>query len=470
MEALGMTQSVCSRCGAIVPAKIVTDGRDVYFHKFCRKDGESKVLVRRDVEDYLRTQRYVKPAWKPETFMGDRGVECPEGCGFCGRHEQHLCMPIIEITTRCDLVCPVCINSSGRGAGESFRPRDLTLEEFRHILDKILEAERQVDLLNPSGGEPLLHPQLLNMIDEALSRKEVVRISLSTNGLRFLKDPWLLQELQERGIVISLQFDGFKETVYEVLRGRPLLREKQEVLAMLEDRGATMSLTMTAAAGVNEDQFPAVLDYLFDHEQVVSLMIQPVAFAGRGAGMSGKLKRLTTPDIIRLLSEAGHPAVKAGDFIPLPCSHPLCFSLAFFLMLDRGGGVSVSRLTDAGTLIDSLSNRVIFGLESGEYEKLKQMVYDLWSGPLGAVPDGEAILATLRSILRKMTSSTSCCSFDAREAFTLAERKVKSIFIHSFQDAETFDMARIRRCCQAYPQPDGRLIPACVHNVLRRRH
>jgi hypothetical protein len=306
------------------------------------------------------------------------------------------------------------------------------------------------------------------MIDEALSRKEIIRVSLSTNGLRFLNDPVLLHELQDRNIVISLQFDGFEEKAYQILRGRPLLREKREILDMLEDSGVTTSLTMTAAAGVNDDQFSAMLDYLLGHEHVVSLMIQPMAFVGRGANLSGKLARLTIPDIVRLLGGAGHPAVKAEDFLPLPCSHPLCFSLAFFLMLDSGSAVSISRLTDAATLMDSLSNRVFYGLESGEHEKLKQMIYDLWSGPLGAIPDSQAILSTLRNILREMSNSSTYGSFDAREVFTLAERKVKSIFIHSFQDRETFDMARIRRCCQAYPQPDGRLIPACVHNALGR--
>ena len=468
METLGMTQSVCSRCRAIVPTKTVTDGRDVYFHKFCPEHGESRVFIRSDLKDYLKSQRYVKSAWKPEAFTGDARTRCPEGCGFCERHEQHLCMPIIEITNRCDLICPVCINASGRSGEKNFRSWDLSLEEFRHILDKTIEAERQLDVINFSGGEPLLHPQLLEMIDEALSRKEIIRVSLSTNGLRFLNDPVLLHELQDRNIVISLQFDGFEEKAYQILRGRPLLREKWKILDMLEDRGVTTSLTMTAAAGVNDDQFSAMLDYLLGHEHVVSLMIQPMAFVGRGANLSGKLARLTIPDIVRLLGDAGHPAVKAEDFLPLPCSHPLCFSLAFFLMLDSGGVVSISRLTDAATLMDSLSNRVFYGLDSGEHEKLKQMIYDLWSGPLGAIPDSQAILSTLRNILREMSNPSTCCSFDARGVFTFAERKVKSIFIHSFQDRETFDMARIRRCCQAYPQPDGRLIPACVHNVLGR--
>jgi uncharacterized radical SAM superfamily Fe-S cluster-containing enzyme len=264
-----------------------------------------------------------------------------------------------------------------------------------------------------------------------------------------------------------LQFDGFNGTIYETLRGKPILRKKLEILNMLKDYGITTSLTMTAAGGVNDDQFPAMLDTLFEYDHVVSLMVQPVAFAGRGRQMRNKVKRLTVPDVVRLLGKAGHPAVKADDFVPLPCSHPLCFSLAFYLVLDSGGAVSISGLTDAASLMDSLSNRVIFGLDLEEHERLKQMIYDLWSGPSGAVPESKAVLGTLRNILKKM-SRTSCGPFDPREAFTLAERKVKSIFIHAFQDAETFDLARVRRCCQAYPQPDGKLIPACVHNVLRR--
>ena len=50
----------------------------------------------------------------------------------------------------------------------------------------------------------------------------------------------------------------------------------------------------------------------------------------------------------------------------------------------------------------------------------------------------------------------------------LAERSVKVIFVHAFMDAETFDMVRAAKCCVHYPQVDGRLMPACVHNVLRR--
>ena len=456
MRTLGIIQSVCGACRNPVPAKVVSDGADVRFRKFCPEHGESECLTSTDVVGYFHAQRYVKPAWVPLAFHGDSEQACPDGCGFCTRHEQHLCLPIVEITLRCDLACPICLVDAGA-------EWDMSRDEFSGLLDHLIAAERQVDVLNLSGGEPLMHPELLRFVDEALSRPEIVRVSISTNGLRFLADGYLLGQLRERDVIVCLQFDGFDDAAYQALRGRPLLREKLDVLAMLDDEGVSTSLTMTVAAGVNDSQFPQVLDYLFSHEHAVSLMIQPLALTGR-AKRTGGLRRPSIPDIVRALGEAGHSAVDSADFIPLPCSHPLCFSLAFYLMLDDGSPISISRVVEADLMLDAVSNRVFFGLDASDQDRLQQLVYDLWSGPKASAPDSEAALRTIRGILRRTTRGP----FSARAAFSAAERRVKSIFIHAFQDADTFDLARVRRCCNAYAQPDGRLIPCCVRNVIGR--
>ena len=44
-------------------------------------------------------------------------------------------------------------------------------------------------------------------------------------------------------------------------------------------------------------------------------------------------------------------------------------------------------------------------------------------------------------------------------------KHVKSIFIHQFMDRASFDVSRAAKCCNHYPQVDGRLLPACVRNV-----
>lgn len=455
MMTLGMTYSVCPVCRALVPAKLVTQDDAVYFEKFCADHGPSRSLIRRNIAEYLRSLSFVKPASVPRKFAGDSGGQCPQSCGFCDRHEQHLCMPIIEITSRCDLECPICLVDAGA-------PWDMTLEQFRNILDNLLAAEGQIDVLNLSGGEPLLHPHLPEILDEALSRPDIVRVSISTNGLALLRKPELLRQLYDRHVVVSLQFDGFDPAAWRRLRGQDLSEKKQQILDRLAAEGISTSLTLTAAAGINDHQLGRVADYFFDHPHIVSLMIQPLARAGRASNWPDETV-LSIPDVIQKLSQQTS-RINADDFAPLPCSHPLCFSLAYYLTLDKGRHVALNRLVDADTLMDTLANRTVFGLDAAEQDRLRDLVYQLWSGPSACAPDSQSVFDTLREILNDLT----CCSGNTRQVFTLAERRIKSIFIHSFQDANTFDLARLRRCCQAYPQPDGKLIPACAHNVLKR--
>lgn len=435
----------------------MTDGFNIYFEKFCPEHGGQRNLVDRDLAAYLETQRFVKPAWVPRESSGNADKPCPQGCGFCDRHEQHLCMPIIEITSRCNLACPVCIADAGGNW-------EMTVEEFGRLLDTLIRAELQIDILTLSGGEPLLHFRLLEIVDEALARPQIVRVAISTNGLILLEQPSLVRELQQRNVVVSLQFDGFDDNIYEVLRGRKLLKQKLAILDLLKAADVPTSLTVTAANDINTSQLPQIMDYFFARPHIISVMIQPLSFAGRAASFSGQIERTTISDVLEALNSSDSGRVKASDFVPLPCGHPLCFRLAYYLMLDDGASVSLNTLVDSFRMMDTLANRTVFGLDSREFERLKDLVYEIWSGPCGCAPDSEKVMAAIRRILDEVSRT----GFDPRKAFTLAQRHIKSIFIHSFQDAENFDLSRVRRCCQAYPQADGRLMPVCVHNVLGR--
>jgi len=231
---LGITESVCPDCRRVVPAKVTSDEQDVFLARFCPEHGPSRGLIWRGVETYVAAQRYAQAALQPREFAGRASLPCPEGCGFCERHEQHLCLPIIEITSNCNLVCPICMVEAGPRA-------DMSVGEFGAVLDGLLRAEGRVDVLNLSGGEPLCQPRILDLLDEALVRREILRVSVSTNGLRLLEEPSLLEELRARNVVVSLQFDGFEDSVYEALRGRPLLDEKLGILALLRETGISRS-------------------------------------------------------------------------------------------------------------------------------------------------------------------------------------------------------------------------------------
>jgi uncharacterized radical SAM superfamily Fe-S cluster-containing enzyme len=96
---------------------------------------------------------------------------------------------------------------------------------------------------------------------------------------------------------------------------------------------------------------------------------------------------------------------------------------------------------------------------------VRAAVYDLWSSPAALAPDSQQALSAVRRLLRSIAASPDA---QPGRALAVAERSIKSIFIHHFMDRDSFDLSRARKCCNVYPQPDGRMMPVCVYNCLRR--
>ena len=174
---------------------------------------------------------------------------------------------------------------------------------------------------------------------------------------------------------------------------------------------------------------------------------------------------LTIPDILRLIDGACGGRVHASDFSPLPCSHPACFSLAFYLRTEEDDFVPVRGLVDTDTYLDMVQNRALVGTDAEGFEAIQRALYALWSGPSGLAPDSRKAMAAIRRLLDRINAAGGYCP---HKVAAIAERSIKSIFIHHFMDRGNFDLARARKCCQVYPLADGRMMPACVYNCLKR--
>lgn len=429
----------------------------VWMHKQCPEHGFQRALVYADADGYRQLPRFHRKATLPRAFTTE-AKGCPDSCGFCPEHEQHVCLPIVEITDHCNWECPICIVRNPA-------QRHLSLAQVDSILDGLLRTEEQIDVLNLSGGEPTLHPSFREIVDACVARKEILRVSVSTNGSVLARDPSLVRFLADRSVITSLQFDGLDDAIYQALRGRALLDEKRRIIGLCGEFGAPMSLTATVVRGVNLERLSDIAGLLFANDHILSAMFQPAAYAGAAQTLGRPMGAVTIPDVIKHLDGAASGIVSSCDFSPLPCSHPACFSLAFYLRTEGDHFIPIKQLVDAGRHLDLIQNRALFGTDAASFETVTEAVYELWSGPAALSPDSQKALKAVRRLLDGLSASGG---FSPRKALSVAERAVKSIFIHQFMDPETFDLSRARKCCQVYPQPDGRHIPACIHNCLKR--
>lgn len=459
---LAATRALCNTCGRLCEAKVVLRGARVHLVKWCPDHGVTEALVSGDADWYLRSLAYVKPRSEPLARAVAEHRGCPESCGLCPAHEQHTCVPILEITHRCNLDCPICLVPRG------VRGDDLTPAEVRGMVDSLLRYEARVNMLTLSGGEPTVHPGLLSIVEELRRRPEIGIVSLSTNGLALLRDPALLSALVEQGVVISLQLDGFRPSVTERLRGDPGLGElKRRIVDAVLAAGGRLSLTVTLARGVNEQELEPILELLFSEERVLSVMVQPLARAGRAAGASGlgdPADALTIPEVVSLLAASSRGVLEPADFTPLPCSHPSCFALTYLLRTGDGEPTPLPRLLEAESYLDVIKNQALLNTDAGTLLRVRDSLYALWSSD-GIVPNQEAALRRVREVLLDLNRLGQRPGH--REVLEVGTRHVKSIFIHHFMDRYTFDLSRVVKCCNHYPQRDGRLIPACVRNNLR---
>jgi uncharacterized radical SAM superfamily Fe-S cluster-containing enzyme len=147
---------MCATCKAIIDGKIVYDESGVYISKCCPQCGQQMALLEDDFRYHLSKSQYQRPA-TASTIQTRTEAGCPYDCGLCPSHEQHTCIGLIEITKRCELNCSTCFAKSGRG--------DLALDQIERMMDFYVEAEGgRAEILQISGGEPTLHPEILRII------------------------------------------------------------------------------------------------------------------------------------------------------------------------------------------------------------------------------------------------------------------------------------------------------------------
>jgi 7,8-dihydro-6-hydroxymethylpterin dimethyltransferase len=445
---LSETKSVCPACRVVIDAGLfVRDGR-IVLSKRCAEHGPFDALVYSDADLYLRQLRFDKPGTRPLELQTETAQGCPLDCGVCPAHEQHTCLGIIEVNTNCNLDCPICFADSGTGRQE--HGFTLSLEQVESMLDAFVRAEGAPEAVQISGGEPSIHPQIVEMLAAAKER-EIPLVMLNTNGIRLARDPRFAPALADLGVHVYLQFDGFDDETQIAIRGRPLTELKLTALDRCEAAGVSVSLAAAVERDLNEHEIGRILSFGIEHPAVTGVFFQPVTHSGRFRADSDPLDKLTNPDVIEAICEQLPEWFRADDFVPVPCCSPSCRS-ATFVLYDGDDVVPLPRLVDVEDYLDYVTNRALPDLE------VRTALEGLWSAKAagGSGPVAERL------------ECVACATAMPAELREVAARGFM-VVIQDFQDPYTLDVEKLRKCCVSEITPDGRLIPFCAYNSVGYR-
>jgi 7,8-dihydro-6-hydroxymethylpterin dimethyltransferase len=454
-----MTKSLCGVCKRSVDAKVLFRDGTVWFDKFCPEHGHQECAVASSVEWYLDALSFVAPNKPPKrisTKVSDQG--CPHDCGACPSHQQKVYLPVVPITSACNLDCPICYTiNKNEGA------HVMSTDEMQTILRHLAEDHDELDIINFTGGEPTLHPQLLDFL-QMCRDAGIRRLTISTNGLK-LKDEAYVRKLAALDARIVLSLDTFRPETDKILLGANTVKHKLAALDLLEKYDVATTLLPAVATGVNDDEVGRLLELVLAKPHIRSLELHTLTFTGQGGVGFQRTARITIPDLHRRIEEATAGRIKWKDFVPSPLAHPHCYSICYVLCLDGGGYVPFAQLLSRATLFELLEDSLYIEPREKLETVFRDLIDRLWSEP-DAIAESAAVLETLKRLLNEMFPSGRALSILERQR--IAERTVKAIYIHSHMDEENFDVARVMKCPVGVPQQDGGNIPTCSYNVLYR--
>ena len=482
------TQSLCPDCTQLIDARIFEEDGKVVMEKHCPDHGDFRDIVYSDAKLYLKMEEW--------SFGDNRGLEnplvtdatrCPDDCGLCNLHTSHTALANVDLTTRCNLTCPVCF-ANANAAGYVYEP---DFETVRKML-QALRAERPAPcrIVQFSGGEPTIYPRFLDVLRMA-REMGFSHLQAATNGIKFT-DLEFAQQCKEAGLhTLYLQFDGVCDDVYRRTRGANLWEKKLKCIENVRKAGLKIVFVPTIVKGLNDHQIGDIVRLALENIDCTSgLSFQPVAFTGRIARHELMAKRFTLSDFAPAVQQQPGIADPYQDWFPLSCvtpfskllsalrgeetttlsCHPHC-SMGTYLFVDQNRKATpVTQFMDVGGMLKEMDmlarkagkRRVQFFTKLEAWNNLRKF-FHADKAPEGL--DFQKFLQTLQGFVDKKYGRGE----SEKKGFTY--RTLMLAGMH-FMDSYNYDVERVKRCVIHYAAPNGKIYPFCAYNsgpVYRER-
>jgi uncharacterized radical SAM superfamily Fe-S cluster-containing enzyme len=444
------TMSLCSVCSKNVPAKLLIENNHIYIQKSCNEHGIHTELLEEDADYHLSKRKFDKSGTftHPDTSIAHG---CPNDCGLCPDHDQHTCIGLIEITNRCNLQCPVCFANSGND-------QSLSVATINKMLDFYVDAEDgDAEILQISGGEPTIHPNIIEILELALS-KHIRYVMLNTNGIRIATDIDFVKQLSKFNsrFEVYLQFDGFKETTYQHLRGTNILDLKLQAITNLLNHEIPVTLVSSIVQGVNDDEIGEIIKFGMEKKGIRGINFQPIAFFGRN-NTQVALNRTTLSGIIRQIELQASDIFTKGDIIPLPCNVERV-AIAYLIKGKKGKFIPLARKVEINSYLPIVENTFAFDADRVIDSTIEHIKNEM------QLCDCFKLLNDIREFFPKSYLIKN--EADKRE---FINENTFRISVTSFIDKYNFDLKSMQKECVHILTPDNKRIPFSAYNMFHRK-
>ncbi|MDX2185799.1 MAG: GTP 3',8-cyclase MoaA [Opitutaceae bacterium] len=166
----------------------------------------------------------------------------------------------VSVTDQCNFRCPYCMPAEVFGPGYRFLPRAalMSQQELQAILAAFVAMG--VEKLRFTGGEPLLRPDLPDLVAYAKKTLQVSDVAVTTNG-------WLLERsvdaLAAAGLDrLNVSLDGLDKEAFREMTGRDL--DPERVLSGIraaQARGLPVKVNMVVQRGTNDHQIEPMAEW-----------------------------------------------------------------------------------------------------------------------------------------------------------------------------------------------------------------
>ncbi|XP_030614960.1 molybdenum cofactor biosynthesis protein 1 isoform X2 [Archocentrus centrarchus] len=168
-----------------------------------------------------------------------------------GRRHNYL---RISLTEKCNFRCQYCMPEEG----VKLTPRGQLLSTSEVLTLARLFVQEGVDKIRLTGGEPLIRPDVLDIITELRKLEGLKTIAMTTNGMNLAR---FLPKLKEAGLdLINISLDSLVPAKFEFIVRRKGFHKVMEGIEKAVELGySPVKINCVVMRGLNEDE---LLDFV----------------------------------------------------------------------------------------------------------------------------------------------------------------------------------------------------------------